>query len=198
LFDFEQSLSEPEFSVALVQTNVQRAATITSRLPVLQPTLLKPHDPRVGTWRRNSDATWSRCHEEASTLRTHDEKSNEPSERIALSRDHKDHEMTDSESEEDEVASQPETQPTATKKKREKKIAPVYCKHCKNRYSGRYARGNMKRHVLLKHTLKMGKTFKCSMCDKAYNQSDARRNHERSKHWILGHMPSVSRSASTA
>jgi hypothetical protein len=198
LFDFEQGLSTLETPVALVRTNVQQAATLPSRLPALQPTSFRPHDPRVGTWCRNPDATWSRCDEEASTLRTHDENSNDPFEQIILSRDHKDHDMVELESEGDELVSQPGTQPTATKKKREKEYALVYCKHCKQRYSGRYARGNMKRHVLLKHTLKMGKTFGCSMCEKAYNRSDARRNHERSKHSALGHMPPTPRSASSA
>ncbi|KAF3041842.1 hypothetical protein E8E11_006964 [Didymella keratinophila] len=198
LLGFERSLSALDPQVALVQTHVQRAATLPLRMPVLRPISFKSHDPRIGTWYRHSDATWSRCKEAASTLCTDDDKSSGHVEHIDLSHDHEDHNMMELESEEDDAASHLYPQPTAAKKKREKKYALVYCKHCDKRYSGQYARGNMKRHVLLKHTLKMGRKFKCSMCNKAYNRSDARRNHERSKHLSLGHKAPVSRSASSA
>lgn len=54
---------------------------------------------------------------------------------------------------------------------------------CKAMFSGKYRRGNLARHMRLKHVKEAGeRLYFCEECGKAYHRQDARLKHYRRKH----------------
>lgn len=63
---------------------------------------------------------------------------------------------------------------------------PAKCEYCRQVFTGQYARGNRRRHVVHLHGHVV---IDCKRCDKSFNRRDALRNHERSAHPEMDHAP---------
>lgn len=61
-------------------------------------------------------------------------------------------------------------------------FSAIKCEHCDQEFTGRYAKGNMRRHVFHKHGHRVGKHYKCRGCEKRYSRIDARHTHEDTFH----------------
>jgi hypothetical protein len=162
---------EPE--VPQSRAVLQRATTLPSRLPATKKLSMEELRARTGTWQLDDDHKWTACDPSIPSQRI-DEAENS-------SRDH----VLASASSEDQSPSalgylhvfQSRTVPA-----REKRYYPVKCSHCERRYTGQFAKGNMRRHVIHKHGHGRGKLYRCRVCDKPYRRSDARGTHERMLH----------------
>ncbi|KAF7677083.1 hypothetical protein GT037_005295 [Alternaria burnsii] len=62
---------------------------------------------------------------------------------------------------------------------------PEHCGQCDKMFSGRYRKGNLRRHVIAFHSsLAVVVGTACRICKKAYKRADATRKHEWKKHRI--------------
>ncbi|KAF2825564.1 hypothetical protein CC86DRAFT_406850 [Ophiobolus disseminans] len=70
------------------------------------------------------------------------------------------------------------------------------CGYCSLEFNGKYRRGNMQRHMRLKHTGNTAKTYPCEVhtCDMTFTRRDARLKHHRKRHPEIPHTPFVPRS----
>ncbi|KAF2632220.1 hypothetical protein BU25DRAFT_445323 [Macroventuria anomochaeta] len=60
---------------------------------------------------------------------------------------------------------------------------PATCQHCGKSYTGKFAKGNLKRHVQQIHQSFMDRAIHlCRICMKTYNRADALRKHQWKKH----------------
>ncbi|KAG9197471.1 hypothetical protein G6514_001539 [Epicoccum nigrum] len=162
---------EPE--VPQSRAVLQRATTLPSRLPATKKLSMEELRARTGTWQLDDDQKWTAC-DPSIPSQEFDEAENS-------SQDH----FLGSTSSEDQSPSALGYLHVFQSRKvpaREKRYYPVKCSHCERRYTGQFAKGNMRRHVIHKHGHGRGKLYRCRVCDKPYRRSDARGTHERLMH----------------
>ncbi|KAF1956116.1 hypothetical protein CC80DRAFT_69424 [Byssothecium circinans] len=63
---------------------------------------------------------------------------------------------------------------------------------CGSRFTGEYRKGNMARHIRLRHAAG-GRTYACAGCTKKFNRQDARLKHYRRRHPHLAPGPAIPR-----
>lgn len=164
---------EFEMDVPEAQPVLQRATTLSSRLPDAKKLSLQEQRAREGTWQLNDSNNWVVCDPLV------------PIQRIGEARNGvQDHAPMTSGSRGQLPSEhgyfntlQPGESPVLGKSYR-----PVKCSYCENRYTGRFARGNMRRHAIHKHGHGRCKVYKCRFCNNRYRRSDARRTHEHRMH----------------
>ncbi|KAF7453566.1 hypothetical protein A1F99_008240 [Pyrenophora tritici-repentis] len=61
---------------------------------------------------------------------------------------------------------------------------PVSCSMCNTQFTGKYAKGNRKRHLARHNPLVVAVKTACRVCEKVYKRADAARKHEWDKHKI--------------
>ncbi|KAF2034871.1 hypothetical protein EK21DRAFT_84991 [Setomelanomma holmii] len=71
---------------------------------------------------------------------------------------------------------------------------PLACQDCGNEFSGEYRRGNLQRHMRLKHSLQE-RLCPCEVCGKVFQRQDARLKHYRNRHPALSTAPARPRPA---
>jgi hypothetical protein len=163
---------EFEPDVPEAQPVFQRAMALPSRLPDAKKLSLQEQRAREGTWQLDDSNNWIICDPSIPTLR------------IGEAENVQDHAPMTSSSGSQPPSEhgyfnilQPGESPLLGKSYR-----PVKCSYCENRYTGRFARGNMRRHAIHKHGHGRGKVYKCRFCNNRYRRSDARRTHEHRMH----------------
>ncbi|KAF2856222.1 hypothetical protein T440DRAFT_102126 [Plenodomus tracheiphilus IPT5] len=76
----------------------------------------------------------------------------------------------------------------------------LYCDDCDRAFQGKYRKGNLARHVRLKHKSETPTSFVCEdeSCDRVFNRQDARLKHHRKHHPLIAPEPPLSRGPSSS
>lgn len=164
-----------EANVPETRPVLKRAMTLPSCLPATKKLSLQEMRAREGIWQLDDDNNWTACNPSV------------PDQRI----DEADpslqgHAPANSSSEGQSTSALDYLHVFQARKCRAPRPGKIYCSvkclHCDRKYTGQFAKGNMRRHLIQKHGHGRGKSYRCRMCNKPYRRSDARGTHERQMH----------------
>ena len=164
-----------EANVPETRPVLKRAMTLPSRLPATKKLSLQEIRAREGIWQLDDDNNWTACNPSIP-----DQRIDEADPRL------QDHAPANSSPDGQSPSALDYLHVLQARKYRAprpgKIYRPVKCLHCDKKYTGQFAKGNMRRHLIHKHGHGRGKSYRCRMCNKPYRRSDARGTHERQMH----------------
>jgi hypothetical protein len=154
---------------------LKRAMTLPSRLPATRKLSLQEQRAREGTWQLDDDHNWTICNPSMPDQRIDEAESSLQGHAQAIPS-----------SEGQSSGALDYLHVFQSRKHRAPRLGklycPVKCLHCDRKYTGQFAKGNMRRHMIHEHGHGRGRSYRCRMCNKSYRRSDARGAHERQMH----------------
>ncbi|KAJ8116236.1 hypothetical protein OPT61_g2297 [Boeremia exigua] len=161
------TVQEPEIDATSPRPGVQHALASPSYLSLPEQSPRSYFHNKTGTWQMNADGSWTACKKDALA----------PKACEAANHEYEDAAEAISLPEQDRS----DTPPVAVLSRSQATYRPAECEYCDRQFTGRYAKGNRRRHINQEHGGAAGK-ISCRYCEKVYRRSDARHTHEQKKH----------------